>query len=53
MDSWFGEHVDLVAIYCGNDPSTWVLPTDVMIIVLGFAGLAMRSRHQTYFVLWC
>lgn len=50
MDSW--EHVDLVAIYCGDDPAVWILPAELMMIVLGYAGLAMRSRHHTYFVLW-
>lgn len=47
MESW--EQIDLVAIYCGDDAA---LPADVMMIVLGYAGLAMRSRHYTYFVLW-
>ena len=50
MDSW--EHVALVAIYCGDDPAVWILPAELMMIVLGYAGLAMRSRHHTYFVLW-
>ena len=50
MESW--EQIDLVAIYCGDDAAFWILPADVIMIVLGYAGLARRSRHHTYFVLW-
>ena len=52
MDSW--EHLDLVAIYCGDDPAGWVLPAWVVPVEYGLIAAAaawvllVRRRPALY-----